>query len=192
MVRRRMGDRWTGARDDWVATRALMRGVQHMAWLRLINRIIMQPRPGPAEAIRTRVLIEELYAERDPWIDAKTRHLLGAGIRHLPAGERALADGELAMIELPARPPNRLDRLARWSTHARIASVVLSLLVVGLGYEWTGTALLALLVALCIAVDAAAWLRSFASARRIWRAYLAAGGTRFWEAREPDRSRSEQ
>src|SRR3954451_15415710 len=105
-------------REDWSAVQQIMHGAETFACLRLIGRIIDHPVPSLPGLVRTRVLIEDLYAERSataggaPWDDPHTRTLLTAAIRHLPEHERALAEGERAVVMFHGRHQS-LGRLGR-------------------------------------------------------------------------------
>ena len=143
--RRKGGCWWAGRREEWRAVRQIMhRSALPFAWLRLSNRIITHPGHDMAEWVRTRTLVEAVYAERAPrahgarWLDARTRYLLVTAIRHLPEHERVLAGCELAVLDYHDRHLHRLARLRRWATGVRLASVLLGFVLLGLGLGWSG------------------------------------------------------
>ena len=137
--RRKGGRWWAGRREEWRAVRQVMhRSAPPLAWLRVTSRILAHPRHDMAEWVRTRTLVEAVYAECAPvaqgarWLDARTRYLLVAAIRHLPEHERVLAGCELAVLDYHDQQLPRLARLRRWAMGVRLASVTL-------GFQATGS-----------------------------------------------------
>lgn len=166
--------------------RPILRGAPTFAWLRLVGRILDHPTPSYPGLVRTRVLIEELYAERaastnaERWLDPHTSSLLTTAITRLPAPERALAQGELEVLMLHDRWVRRRRWVQRVTLLLRLVGVVLGFALVAAGFGWSGIVLVGIAGGVSYGLEAAASLSTYRAARRIWRAYVAQGGTPFW------------
>ncbi len=177
--------RWQLWRAEWQATRQIMMGAQPYAWLRLLGRILAHPTPGWAGWVRSRALVEELYAERAApdagtcWDDPRTCDLLRSAMRHLPEHERTLAEGELAVLLFPDRRLHPLDMLRRHMLLVRLIGLVVAFVLVLADYEWSGIVVAGLGVGVSYGLAAARWISTYRAARRIWRAYARHGGTPF-------------
>ena len=172
-------------RDDWQAIRPILRGAPTLTWPRLVGRIIDHPAPGYPGFVRTRVLIEELYGKRaastvaDGWLDSHTHSLLTAAIGRLLAYERALAEGELAVLLLQDRWMRHRRRLHRVTLLLPVVGVVLGVALTAVGFGWSAIVVIGITGGVSYGVAAAGWLSTYRAARRIWRAYAAQGGPPF-------------
>ncbi len=187
MRRRRIIRTWqTQWSDDWQAIRPILQGAPTLAWHRLVGRIIDHLTPDYVGLVRTRVLIEELYAERaaqvavERWIDPHTRSVLTAAMCRLPVPERALAEGELAVLEFQDQWKRQRRRLHRVTLLLPLIGSVLGIVLAAVGFGWIGLAVIVLAGAVSYGLQAAAWIKGYRIVRRIWRAYAAQGGQPFW------------
>jgi hypothetical protein len=77
-----------------------------------------------------------------------------AAIRHLPERERALADCELAVLDYHDRQLPRLARVRRWATGVRVASGLLGFVLLWLGLDWSGIAVMTAVIVASYGVEA--------------------------------------
>jgi hypothetical protein len=97
----------------------------------------------------------------------------------LPAPERVLAEGELAVLEFQDQWKQQRRRLHRVAL-LPIMGTVLGLMLAAVGFGWGGLGVIVIAGAVTYGLHAAAWIRAYRTVRRIWRAYAAQGGQPFW------------